>query len=144
MHTIPAAIAAAAGKFGDGPALAEPGGPRISYHQLLQQTTTVARALIAEGVTPGDRVAIWCPNTHHWVLGAFGALSAGAIVVPVSTRFTGPEALDVITRSGASVLIVADRFLGADRFAALRSAANDAATEAARACCYSTGAGRHR
>ena len=131
MHTIPAAIAAAAGKFGDGPALAEPGGPRISYHQLLQQTTTVARALIAEGVTPGDRVAIWCPNTHYWVLGAFGALSAGAIVVPVSTRFTGPEALDVITRSGASVLIVADRFLGADRFAALRSAANDAATEAA-------------
>jgi len=121
--TIPAALAAAAGKFGDGPALAEPGGPRISYHQLLQQTTTVARALIAAGVAHGDRVAIWSPNTHHWVLAAFGALSAGATLVPVSTRFTGPEALDVITRSGASVLIVADRFLGADRFAALRAAA---------------------
>jgi acyl-CoA synthetase (AMP-forming)/AMP-acid ligase II len=128
--TIPAAIAGAAGKFGDGPALAEPGGPRISYHQLLQQTTTVARALIAEGVAHGDRVAIWSPNSHHWVLAAFGALSAGATLVPVSTRFTGPEALDVITRSGASVLIVADRFLGADRFAALRNAAN-AASEAA-------------
>jgi len=121
--TIPAMIASAAGKFGDGPALAEPWGPRISYHQLLQQTTTVARALIAEGVARGDRVAIWSPNTHHWVLAAFGALSAGAILVPVSTRFTGPEALDVITRSGASVLIVADRFLGTDRFAALRTAA---------------------
>src|SRR5439155_1599855 len=83
-----------------GPALAEPGGPRISYHQLLQQTTTVARALIAEGVAHGDRIAIWSPNTHHWVLAAFGALSAGATLVPVSTRFTGPEALDVITRSG--------------------------------------------
>jgi hypothetical protein len=34
------------------------------------------------------------------VLGAFGALSAGATLVPVSTRFTGPEALDVISRSG--------------------------------------------
>src|SRR6185312_15951632 len=121
--TIPAMIASAAGKFGDGPALAEPWGPRISYHQLLQQTTTVARALIAEGVARGDRVAIWSPNTHHWVLAAFGALSAGAILVPVSTRFTGPEALDVITRSGASILIVADRFLGTDRFAALRTAA---------------------
>ena len=128
--TIPAAIAGAAGKFGDGPALAEPGGPRISYHQLLQQTTMVARALIAEGVAHGDRVAIWSPNTHHWVLAAFGALSAGATLVPVSTRFTGPEALDVITRSGASVLIVADRFLGTDRFAALRTAA---VTEAAHA-----------
>ena len=131
--TIPAALGAAAGKFGDGPALAEPGGPRISYHQLLRQTTTVARALIAEGVAHGDRVAIWSPNTHHWILAAFGALSAGATLVPVSTRFTGPEALDVITRSGASVLIVADRFLGTDRFAALRTAA---ATEAAH-----TGAG---
>jgi acyl-CoA synthetase (AMP-forming)/AMP-acid ligase II len=131
--TIPAALAAAAGKFGDGPALAEPGGPRISYHQLHQQATTVTRALMAEGVAPGDRVAIWAPNTHHWVLAAFGALSAGAILVPVSTRFTGPEALDVITRSGASVLVVADRFLGTDRFAALRSAAAAQAGEAARA-----------
>ena len=99
--TVPAALASAAGKFGDGPALAEPGGPRIGYHQLLHQTTTVTRALIAEGVTPEDRVAIWSPNTHQWVLAAFGALSAGATLVPVSTRFTGPEALDVITRSGA-------------------------------------------
>jgi acyl-CoA synthetase (AMP-forming)/AMP-acid ligase II len=131
--TIPAALGAAAGKFGDGPALAEPGGPHISYHQLLRQTTTVARALIAEGVAHGDRVAIWSPNTHHWVLAAYGALSAGATLVPVSTRFTGPEALDVITRSGASVLIVADRFLGTDRFAALRTAANAAVTETAHA-----------
>jgi HIP---CoA ligase len=131
--TVPAAVAAAAGKFGDGPALAEPGGPRISYHQLLQQTTTVARAFIAEGVTHGDRVAIWSPNTHHWVLAAFGALSAGATLVPVSTRFTGPEALDVIARSGASVLIVADRFLGVDRLAALRNAANADVVQAARA-----------
>src|SRR6516164_9929024 len=131
--TIPAALGAAAGEFGDGPALAEPGGPRISYHQLLHQTTTVTRALIAEGVRPGDRVAIWSPNTHHWVLGAFGGLSAGATLVPVSTRFTGPEALDVISRSGASVLIVADRFLGVDRFAALRHAAKTAVAEAARA-----------
>jgi acyl-CoA synthetase (AMP-forming)/AMP-acid ligase II len=131
--TIPAAIGSAAGRFGDGLALAEPGGPRITYHQLLQQTRTVARALIAEGVAHGDRVAIWSPNTHIWVFAAFGALSAGATLVPVSTRFTGPEALDVITRSGASVLIVADRFLGADRFAALRTAANAAVAEAAHA-----------
>jgi len=128
--TIPAALAAAAVRFGDAPALAEPGGPRLSYHQLHQQAGTVARALIGHGVAPGDRVAVWSPNTHHWVLGAFGALSAGATLVPVSTRFTGPEALDVITRSGASVLLVAGRFLGTDRFAALRAAADaDSGTE---------------
>ena len=41
--TIPAMIQVPWGGSGDGPALAEPGGLRISYNQLLQQTTTVAR-----------------------------------------------------------------------------------------------------
>jgi acyl-CoA synthetase (AMP-forming)/AMP-acid ligase II len=120
---IPAAVAAAAREFGDGTALAEPGGPRLSYRQLHEQSAAVARALAAAGVAPGDRVALWSPNTRHWVLGALGALSAGATLVPVSTRFTGPEALDVITRSGARALLVADHFLGVDRLAALRAAA---------------------
>ncbi len=121
--TIPAVVDRAAREFGGAPALAEPGGPRISYRELRQQVVTVARGLIAEGIAPGDRVAIWSPNTHHWVLGALGALYADATLVPVSTRFTGHEALDVISRSGARALIVAGPFLGTDRLAALRSAA---------------------
>jgi HIP---CoA ligase len=122
-QTIPAVVASAARAFGDAPALAEPGGPRLSYRQLHEQVAVVARALIAEGVAPGDAVAIWSPNTHHWVLGALGALYAGATLVPVNTRFTGPEALDVISRSRARALIVAGPFLGTDRLAALRAAA---------------------
>ena len=121
--TIPAAVAGAAREFGDAAALAEPGGPRLSYREVHERVALVARALAAEGVAPGDRVAIWSPNTHHWVLGALGALYAGATLVPVSTRFTGPEALDVISRSHARALIVAGPFLGTDRLAALRAAA---------------------
>ena len=124
--TIPAAVAHAAWEFADKPAVAEPGGPRLSYGELHERVVTVARALIAEGVAAGDRVAIWSPNTHHWVLGALGALHAGAALVPVSTRFTGHEALDVIARSGARALIVAGPFLGTDRLADLRAAAEDA------------------
>ncbi|HEX5292520.1 MAG TPA: AMP-binding protein, partial [Streptosporangiaceae bacterium] len=120
---IPDAVATAAREFGDVTALAEPDGPRLSYRQLHRRVMIVARALAAAGVAPGDRVAIWSPNTGHWVLGALGALSAGATLVPVSTRFTGGEALDVIVRSDARALLVADYFLGADRLAALRAAA---------------------
>ncbi len=120
--TIPAALASAARQFGDAPALAEPGGPRLSYRELHDRAAVVSRALIAESVVPGDRVALWSPNTHHWVLAALGALGAGATLVPVSTRFTGPEALDIIGRSGARALVVAGRFLGTDRLAALRTA----------------------
>jgi HIP---CoA ligase len=119
--TIPAALARAAQAYGDALAVAEPGGPRLSYRDLHDQAALVSRALIASGVSPGDRVALWSPNTRHWVLAALGALAAGATIVPVSTRFTGPEALDVISRSRARVLFVADWFLGTDRLAALRA-----------------------
>jgi acyl-CoA synthetase (AMP-forming)/AMP-acid ligase II len=121
--TIPAALARAAQAYGDTLAVAEPGGPRLSHRDLHDQAALVSRALIASGVALGDRVALWSPNTRHWVLAALGALAAGATIVPVSTRFTGPEALDVISRSRARVLFVADRFLGTDRLATLRATA---------------------
>jgi acyl-CoA synthetase (AMP-forming)/AMP-acid ligase II len=123
--TIPAVVAWAAREFGDAEALADPapGGSRISYRELGSRVGAVAGALIDGGLAPGDRVAVWAPNTCEWVLAALGALSAGGVLVPVSTRFTGPEALDVIGRSGARVLFVASDFLGADRLGALRAAA---------------------
>lgn len=122
--TIPAVVAWAAREFGDAEALADPaGGSRISYRELGSRVGAVAGALISGGLAPGDRVAVWAPNTCEWVLAALGALSAGGVLVPVSTRFTGPEALDVIGRSGARVLFVASDFLGADRLGALRAAA---------------------
>jgi HIP---CoA ligase len=121
--TIPAAVARAATEFGDATALAEPDGVRLSYRALGQQVTAVAAALIDGGLAPGDRVAVWGPNDHYWVLAALGALAAGGALVPVSTRFTGPEALDVIGRSGARALFVAGDFLGVDRLGALLRAA---------------------
>jgi HIP---CoA ligase len=124
--TIPAAVARAARDFGDAEAVAVPGGAqgfRLSYRELDEQATAVAGALIDAGVGPGDRVAIWAPNGPEWLLTALGTLGAGAALVPVSTRFTGPEALDVIGRSGARALFVAGDFLGVDRLGNLLAAA---------------------
>jgi HIP---CoA ligase len=120
--TIGGAVARAAAQFGEQTALAEPDGLRLTYAELHNRVAAIAGGLAAEGIGPGDRVAIWSPNTWHWVLGALGALYGGATVVPVNTRYTGPEALDVIGRSGASALIVAGPFLGAGRLAMLHSA----------------------
>src|SRR5262249_15614061 len=118
--TIPAAVAAAAAKFGDAAALAEPGGPVLSFRDLHDQVRDTAMALIASGIESGDRVALWSPNSHLWAFAGLGVLYAGATLVPLNTRFTGPEALDVITRSKAKALLVADQFLGADRHALVR------------------------
>jgi HIP---CoA ligase len=122
-NTIPAAVQAAAREFAESVAIAEPGGPVLTFQDLHSCVTDVARALIACGIDPRDRVAIWAPNTHHWVLAGLGALYAGATLVPVNTRFTGPEALNVITRSHTRTLLVAGPFLGADRHALLADAA---------------------
>ena len=125
--TIPAAVARAAREFGDAEAVADPlagpGGVRLSYRELDERVRAVTSALIDAGVGPGDRVALWAPNGWQWVVIALGTLGAGAALVPVSTRFTGPEALDVIGRSGARALFVAGGFLGVDRLGALLAAA---------------------
>ncbi|WP_018255547.1 FadD3 family acyl-CoA ligase [Salinispora mooreana] len=123
MPSIPAALRRAAREFSSAPALVEPGVAQLSYAELLAEVRRVAQALIAGGLRPGDRLALWAPNSTQWVLAALGASYAGLTLVPVNTRFTGIEALDVIHRSGASGLVVVDPFLGTDRLATLRAAA---------------------
>jgi len=117
-RTIPAALAAAATRFADSPALIDP-PVRLTYRELHERVRGVAGGLHALGVRPGDRVAICAPNTHHWVEAALGTLYLGAVLVPVNTRFTAPEMTDVLTRSKASVLFVVGPFLGRDRAAEL-------------------------
>ncbi|WP_328478078.1 FadD3 family acyl-CoA ligase [Actinoplanes sp. NBC_00393] len=119
--TIPAAVAEAAQRFGTADALVEPGVGRWTFADLQAEVRTVARAFIAAGINPGDRVAVWAPNTAHWMLAALGASSAGATLVPVNTRYTAIEAADVINRSGARALVITQPFLGVDRLAALRA-----------------------
>ncbi|MGV9433194.1 FadD3 family acyl-CoA ligase, partial [Nocardia sp. NPDC003648] len=67
-----------------------------------------------EGVIGFDRVALWAPNSAQWMIAAFGVLTAGAVLVPVNTRFKAGEAADVIRRSGAKAVLVEQGFLGTD------------------------------
>ena len=71
-------------------------------------------AAIATGVHPGDRVAIWAPNMAEWIVAALGLVGAGAALVPLNTRFKGPEAAYVLTRSRARALFTVRGFLGID------------------------------
>ncbi|OUC91641.1 AMP-binding protein [Streptosporangium minutum] len=81
------------------------GGVRLSLAGLRDRAGAVARGLIALGVRPGDRVAIWGLNDPDWVVGAFGVWDAGAVLVPLSARYKGIEAAATLGRTGASVLI---------------------------------------
>ncbi len=116
----------AARTFGAAPALAD-GDVRLDWAQLLAVVQQTARALIARGVQSGDRVAMWAPNTHHWVVAALAAHYAGAALVPLNTRYIADEAADVLSRVDAKALFVAGSFLGRDRLAELRAAAPELA-----------------
>jgi len=86
----------------DGEAVVEVGGPRLSYRELWDRSARVAGGLRARGVQRGDRVAIRLGNGLDWVLAFFGAQMAGAVAVPVNTRFTEDEVAYVVGDSGAS------------------------------------------
>src|SRR4051794_20946939 len=116
--TIPATAAAAAEKFADGRAIAD-GDARLSYAELFEQARTFGAALIASGIQPSDRVAIWAFNSAEWVVAFLGLSCAGATLVPINTRWKGAEAADVLRRSRARLLITVPSFLGNDYVAML-------------------------
>ncbi|RVW00624.1 FadD3 family acyl-CoA ligase [Rhodococcus xishaensis] len=121
-RTTPAALWRAAEQFGSNEAVAD-GSDRITYTELLDRVRTAARALMAKDIEAGDCVAVWAPNTHHWVEIFLAAQYVGATLVPISTRYTGHEALELLERTRAKALVVPDRFLGNDRLANLLEAA---------------------
>ena len=111
--TIPALLFSAARHHAERAALEEP-GRRISYAELPGEALAVTRALIAHGIQPGDKVAIWAPNCIDWVLAALGIHCAGAVMVPINTRMKGAEAADILARSHARLLFCIGNFLGTD------------------------------
>ncbi|MBB3039263.1 FadD3 family acyl-CoA ligase [Hoyosella altamirensis] len=122
--SIPAALRATAEQHPNRDAIID-GETRLTYRELLERVQHCAGFFIARDIRPGDRIAVWSPNTHHWLVAALGALTAGATLVPINTRFTGGEALDILARTHASALIVAGPFLGTDRLTQLRDTAGN-------------------
>ncbi|MGQ4382105.1 FadD3 family acyl-CoA ligase [Streptomyces sp. SAS_270] len=119
--SIPGLVRSAAARFADREAVVE-GRTRLSYAQLGARVERAAAACMANGVRAGDRVGIWAPNTLDWIVSALGAVSAGAVLVPLNTRFKGSEAAYVLSRSRAKLLFVTGTFLGTSYVASLRRA----------------------
>ena len=110
-QTVPSAFAAAVSKYGSHTAVIDESGGQLSFVELDAQRLLAAQALIALGVRPGERVAIWAQNCSEWIVAGLAIHSVGAAVVPVNTRGRGPEVAYVLERSGARVLFCAGRFL---------------------------------
>jgi HIP---CoA ligase len=111
--TIPRMVLSAADRFGTAEAVVD-GPARLTFAELADRVRVAAGAFASAGIDPGDRVAIWAPNSAEWIIAAFGLLTAGGVLVPVNTRFKAGEAGDIIRRSGAKAVLVQKGFLGLD------------------------------
>ena len=94
---------------------------RRTFAEFDRDMVAAVRAVQALGVQPGDRVAVWAPNCARWVVAALGILGAGAVLVPVNTRFKGEEAAYILRKSGVRALFVVADFLDIDYLGMLRA-----------------------
>ncbi len=117
--TLPGLVQDAAARFGEAEAIVDLHGPggtitRWSFDRLAEEVANATRAVMARGIEPGDRVAIWAPNCAEWIVAALGAVGAGAVLVPLNTRYKGAEAAYILRASGARLLFTVQGFLGTD------------------------------
>ncbi|OBI51817.1 fatty acid--CoA ligase [Mycobacterium kyorinense] len=118
-QTIPAVLDRIARDLPDGEAVASP-DRSLTFGELRDEVRQAAAAMVNLGLNAGDRVAIWSPNTWHWVVACLATHYAGGTVVPLNTRYTAAEATDILARTGAPLLVAMGEFLGADKVADLR------------------------
>lgn len=112
--TTPAVLDRMAFDFADQQALVT-AERSFTFSELRDEVRRAAAAIAGSGINAGDRVAIWSPNTWHWVVACLAIHYAGAVVVPLNTRYTAEEATDILVRTEVSLLFGMGPFLGADR-----------------------------
>ena len=113
--TIGGSLRRAAARWPGREALVDlPTGRRWSYAGLDHDVDTVARGLLALGVTRGDRVGIWAPNCPEWLLGQYATARIGAILVTVNPAYRSHELAYVIRQSGMRMLLSTPTFKGSD------------------------------
>src|SRR5262245_49299802 len=85
----------------------------LSYAALDAACARVAGLLRAKGVQAGDRVAVMLPNTPHFPVCYYGALRAGAAIVPMNVLLKEREVAFYLRDSGAKVLFAWHEFADA-------------------------------
>jgi acyl-CoA synthetase (AMP-forming)/AMP-acid ligase II len=118
MDTLPAVLRAAAHRHGDKPAFVD-GDRTVSFAELLGLVQATARGYAETGFSPGDRLVLWAPNSIDWVVAALATSYAGGTLVPANSRYTAHEVADLVERTNAQLVVVADGFLDRTQLADL-------------------------
>jgi acetoacetyl-CoA synthetase len=82
----------------------------ISWAQLRDEVCACAKAMLSDGVQPGDRVVAWAPNLSQVIIYSIAALSIGAIVSTASPDFAAPAVLDRFAQIEPVLLLAASNY----------------------------------
>ena len=93
---------------------------RYTWRQLADAVDQHARALMALGVQPGDRLGIWAPNCAEWCITQFASAKVGAILVNINPAYRSSELDYALGQSGCRWVICADAFKTSDYHAMLQ------------------------
>ncbi|KQV74557.1 fatty acid--CoA ligase [Aeromicrobium sp. Root344] len=124
-HTVPGLVRRAAAEFGDAPAYVMD-GRTVTFAELHDLVRGAAAAYHHRGLEPGGRVVLWAPNSIDWVVAGLAVTYAGGTLVPANSRYTAHEVADLVDRTHATLVVIADGFLGRTQIADLRALAPEA------------------
>lgn len=82
-------------------------GSSVSYEALATGAAHVAGRLIAEGVQPGDRIALQAEKSHEGVMIYLGVIMAGAVFLPLNSAYT-PAEVDYFIRDAEPTAFITD------------------------------------
>ncbi len=105
--TVQSLLEHTAAQFGERPATVF-FGATLSYRALQAMAGRFAGALVRLGVRPGDRVSLHLPNCPQFLIAYYGALAAGAVVVPFNPLYVEREIEQQLIDSGAEVAVTLD------------------------------------
>ncbi len=80
----------------------------LTWAEVAAQVCTLAQALVALGLKPGDRVLLVSENRPEWLIADFAIMAAGCITVPAYVTNTERDHLHVLDNSGTAAVIVAN------------------------------------
>ena len=110
-ETIGANLAATVARHPGNDALVDcPTGRRWTYAEFDRDVTLLARALLAAGIVPGDRVGIWSPNRPEWTLLQYATARAGIILVNINPAYRTHELAYVLNQSGCRMVVSATAY----------------------------------
>lgn len=119
-QTIPDNLDATVAAFGDREALVDVAqGIRWTYAEFGAEVGRLARALLASGITKGDRVGIWAPNCAQWTVVQYATAKIGAILVNINPSYRTHELEFVLKQAGISGIFLAESFKTSDYVAML-------------------------